>query len=121
MKKLFLLLTLSLVFVGNAFACDFEFSTNSNQKSVKQGEEIVINVVLKLTHRSCKVAAKDTKFKFDGMKIISATDWKQSDSMIYTRQIKAKVLNHGGKNILLIATRLCNKDGGRGVFTLPVR
>lgn len=118
MKKVFLSVVLTIFFVASSFACDFEFSTKNDLKSVKAGDEIVINVVLKLTHRSCKVAAQDTKFKYDGIQILGATDWKQDGAMTFTRQIKAKVLNDGKKNIMLTATRTCDKEGGHGIFTL---
>ncbi len=119
MKKFFLMLSLAFLYVASASACDFEFSTKDNKKSVKAGDEVIINVVLNLTHRTCKVAAKDTKFKFDGIQIISATEWKQESPLVYTRQIKVKVLVDNKKNIMLSATRTCDKEGGHGVFNLP--
>lgn len=118
MKKGILSIVLALFFVSGIFACDFEFTTKDNLKSVKAGDEVVINVKLSLTHRSCKVAAKDTKFKFDGIEIVGATDWKQESAMVFTRQIKAKVSKDNKPQIMLTATRTCDKDGGHGVFTL---
>lgn len=119
MKKFFLMLILSFLYIGSISACDFEFNTKDNKKTVKAGDEVVINVVLNLTHRTCKVAAKDTKFKFDGIQILGATEWKQESAMVFTRQIKVKVLNDGKKNITLTATRTCDKEGGHGAFSLP--
>ena len=119
MKKFILSVSVLLLSISMASACDFEFTTKDNKTSVKPGEEFVINVKLSLTHRSCKVAAKDTKFKFEGMEIVGATDWKQETPMIYTRQIKAKANSDNSKKIMLTATRTCDKDGGHGVFSLP--
>ena len=99
MKKFILSVSVFLLSIYLAYACDFEFTTKDNKTSVKPGEEFVINVKLSLTHRSCKVAAKDTKFKFEGMDIVGATDWKQETPMIYTRQIKAKANSDNSKKI----------------------
>lgn len=119
MKKLAVLLSFLLTGVFYASACHFEFSTQGGEKkSCKPGEELVINVKLTLTHRNCKVAADQTKFKFDGINITGATDWKQESPGVYTRQVKAKVLEDGKKKIMLSATRTCEKDGGYGVFSL---
>ncbi len=119
MKKLGILLCMMLVGAFYAQACHFEFTTpGGEKKSCKPGEELVINIKLTLTHRNCKVAAQETKFKFDGIQVTGATDWKQESPGIYTRQVKAKVLNDGKKKIMLSATRTCDKDGGYGVFTL---
>lgn len=121
MKKISLFLMMLFLYVGSISACDFVFSLKDNKKTVKAGDEIVINVVLNLTHRTCKVAAKDTKFKFDGLQILGATEWKQESALVYTRQIKAKVMGDNKKNIMLTATRTCDKEGGHGVFTLPIQ
>lgn len=116
MRKIILLLALTIATVAQA--CEFEFGTKGDLKNCKAGDEIVINVRLSLTHRSCKVAAKDTKFKFEGIQIVGATDWVTESPSVFTRQIKAKVLADNKKKITLSATRTCDKDGGYGVFTL---
>jgi len=116
MKK-FLVLTFAL-FIGvmSSMACDFEFS--SNKKTCKPGDEFVINVKLTLIHRSCPVAANFTKFKPNGINVVSATEWKEEKPGIWTRKVKVKVpKDHKGK-ITLTATRNCDKDGGYGVFSL---
>lgn len=119
MKKLILISLLLLSGLITASACDFEFSTEGNKKSCKAGDEMVINVKLSLTHRVCKVAAKDTKFKIEGIKVLGATDWKEESTGVFTRQLKVKVLDDNSKKITVTTTRTCDKEGGYGVFTLP--
>ncbi|MBP1664753.1 MAG: hypothetical protein H6Q19_1893 [Bacteroidetes bacterium] len=119
MNKLILSAFFLFFSISVVSACNFEFTTKDNKTSVKPGDEFVINVKLSLIHRNCKVAAKDTKFKFEGMEIVGATDWKQESPMVFTRQIKAKANKDNSKKIMLTATRSCEKDGGYGVFTLP--
>lgn len=118
MKKLGFLICLLIVGISHVQACHFEFSTQNNEKTCKAGEELIINVKLVLTHRNCKVAAQDTQFKYGGIQVIGATEWKQESPGVFTRQIKAKVLNDNKNKIMLSATRTCDKDGGYGVFTL---
>jgi len=120
MKRFFLSVSVLFLSFVLANACDFEFSTKDKKTSAKPGEELIINVKLSLTHRGCKVAAKDTKFKYEGIKILGATDWKQESPMVYTRQIKAVVLPSTQKKAVLTASRTCDKEGGLGVFSLNV-
>lgn len=116
MRKI--LLFIGLVVAIATQACEFDFTTKGNLKNCKAGDEIVINVKLTLTHRTCKVAAKETKFKYDGIQVLGATEWTQESPTVFTRQIKAKVLADSKKKISLSATRTCDKEGGYGVFTL---
>jgi len=109
---------LLLVAAFAASACEISFTVEGGQKtSYKTDDEIVVNVKVSLTHRVCKVAAKDTKFKYEGIKIISATEWKEESPGVFTRQIKAKV-TADGKKIMLSATRSCDKEGGVGTFSI---
>jgi hypothetical protein len=119
MKKLIVLSLLLFAGIVSISACDFEFTTEGNKKACKAGEEFVVNVKLKLTHRTCKVAAKDTKFKMDGVKVLGATDWKDLGPDVFSRQLKVQVLDDKSKKINISATRTCDKEGGFGVFSLP--
>lgn len=118
MKKFAVLFVMLLSALCYADACHFELSSVGDKKSCKAGDEIIINVKLALTHRNCRVAAQDTKFKYDGIQVLGATEWKQETPGVFVRQVKAKVLNDSKKKIMLTATRTCDKDGGYGVFTL---
>lgn len=99
-------------------ACEIAFDIEGGKKeSYKAGDEFSINVKVNLTHRVCKIAAKDTKFKYDGMKIIGATEWKEAGPGVFTRTIKVKLTGDQDK-VKLVATRTCDKEGGLGVFSL---
>jgi hypothetical protein len=100
-------------------ACDFSFSVNGNIKSCHPGDVIEVKVVLTLTHRVCNVAASQTKFKIDGIKVLSASIWKQTSVTTYERIVKAEVLNDGKKKVMIIASRSCDKEGGTGSFVMP--
>ena len=80
MRTIILLLALTIATITQA--CEFEFGTKGNIKNCKAGDEIIITVRLSLTHRNCKVAAKDTKFKFEGIQVVGATDWVAESPLV---------------------------------------
>ena len=104
----------------SVLACNFEFTTEGNKKTCKPGEEFILNVKLTLTHRTCAVAASQTKFKTEGFDVVSATTWKEASSGVWTRQIKMKVKADAKKKITLTATRTCDKEGGLGTYSLDI-
>jgi hypothetical protein len=118
-KRLFVLLTFVMSVFMAANACDFSFSVNGNIKSCHPGDVMDVKVVLTLTHRICNVAASQTKFKIDGIKVLSASAWKQTSATTYERIVKIEVLNDGKKKVTLIASRSCDKEGGTGSFVMP--
>lgn len=119
MRKRMVLLALFVFVAFQSFACHINFQAQGNPKSCKANETLIITVKLTLTHRTCKVAAQETKFKYDGVQIVGATPWKEESAGVFVRQIKAKVLNDKKGKILLSASRTCDKEGGYGTFTLP--
>lgn len=119
MKKSAILLFFVFGALVNLVACDITFSIAGNKKETyKAGDELVIEVQVKLIHRQCKVEMKDTKFTYEGLKIDGATDWTETQTGVYTRKIKAKVVSDSLKQAKLTVVRKCNKDGGYGVFTI---
>ena len=118
MKKIVVLLMLFALVITQAMACHIEITSQSDTKKCKPGDELILAIKLTLTHRNCKVSVQDTKFKYDGIQILGATEWKQESQGVYERQVKVKVLNDNKKKIILSATRSCDKDGGYWVFTL---
>jgi type 1 fimbria pilin len=120
MKKSFLTLFLLLAIgVLSASACNIKFTLQGNQKNCHAGDTVTVNVELTLIHRSCSVAADQTKFKVDGAKVVSASKWKQTSATTYTRTVKMVVAKDNKKNVVLTATRTCDKEGGHGTFSLP--
>jgi hypothetical protein len=119
LKRLFVVLALSLSVFTLANACDFTFKVSGNKKECHPGDVIEVTVELSLTHRVCNVAPSQTKFKIDGIKVMSASEWKELSPTKYVRTIKMLVLNDNKKEIRLLATRTCTKEGGSGMFTLP--
>lgn len=120
MKKL-IVLCLLIGFAGNAAqACEFMFSVLGTKKDVYEvGDTLTIHVKYVLTHRVCKVVPKDTKFKFDGIQITSASEWKEVSTGTFARDVKAKVIDDKKDKITLSAIRTCDKEGGHGMFSLP--
>jgi hypothetical protein len=118
-KRLILMLTLFMSAFMAANACDFSFSVDGNKKSCRPGDVVEVTVVLTLTHRVCNVAPSQTKFKIDGVKVLSASNWKQVGATKFERTVKMEVLKDGKKKIMLVASRTCDKEGGLGTFSMP--
>jgi hypothetical protein len=100
-------------------ACEIDFEILKGKKEIYQaGDEIVVKVKVKLTHRSCPEALKKTKFKMNGMKVIQSTGWKKLSSMEYERKLKIVITGTKSNKVTLNAIRECEKDGGFGSLKL---
>ena len=100
-------------------ACEIEFEITENIKEVYEvGDIIVVKVKVILTHRSCPVAMKQTKFTMKGLKILGATQWTQLSTMIWERKLKMQVTGTKDGKLVLNAVRTCDKDGGFGSLKL---
>ncbi len=119
MKKLILLLVLGLTLNGLSQACELKFSISGDKKETyKAGEELIIEVSVIYTHRKCEIELSDTKFTYEGMKIIGATAWKEKSPGTYTRQVKVSLLDDSKDEASLKITRKCNKEGALGTFKI---
>lgn len=118
-KNLIFLLALSL-FSFQSFACDIKFSVDPKSKKevYKKGDEIVILVTVKRTHRNCNVPMEETKFIPHGLKIVKATDWKQVSSMVWERRLIITVIGTKEGQLILEGTRECRKEDSRGEIEL---
>ncbi len=102
-------------------ACEIEFKILKGQKETySTGDTLVILVDVKLTHRSCPVAIKKTKFKLKGMKVLKSTPWKQISANEYKRKLMIVVTEKDAKSINITAIRECEKDGGFGTLKLEM-
>ncbi|MDX8340640.1 hypothetical protein SLH46_15690 [Draconibacterium sp. IB214405] len=122
MKKYLLstLFVFSLIFtVQQLNACEIEISIEGDKKETyAAGEEIIIKVDVVFTHRVCPEGIENTKFKYDGLKVLGATKWKEYETGKFERKLKIKVLEGEQKEIILEAIRSCDKEGGYGKISL---
>ncbi len=102
-------------------ACEIEFEiTKGKKESYNVGDTVVVIVKVALTHRSCPIKMKATKFKMKGLKVIKSTQWKQLAANDWERKLMMVVTESKGKNINLTAIRECEKDGGFGTLKLDM-
>jgi len=114
-----LALTIMLTTSQSAKACEIEFEiTKGKKESYKTGDTLVIKVLVKLTHRSCPVAMKKTKFKMNGLKVMKSTSWKETSTNEWERKLLTVVTAKSKGKIILSAIRECEKDGGFGSLKL---
>ena len=120
MKKLVVLFSLLVMTIVSSVACEIKLSVQEkSQKEVyKAGDEVVIDVEVRLIHRNCHLDIKETKFTYDNLKILGATDWKETSPGVYTRQVKAKITNDKGGDSKLTINRKCDREGGHATCIL---
>lgn len=101
-------------------ACEIEFTVMGDEKkeSFKVGDEIIVKVEVVYTHRVCPEGIENTKFKYEGVKVLGATKWKEIANGKFERKLKLKVVEGGEKELVLEAIRKCDKEGGYGKLTL---
>ena len=100
-------------------ACELKFSISGEKKEVyKIGEELIVEVTVVYTHRTCEIQLSDTKFTYEGMKILGATTWKEKAPNTFARQIKLSLLDDSLDQASLTITRKCSKEGAIGTFRI---
>ena len=104
-----------------AEACEIEIEvTKGKKESYQVGDTIVLYVKVTLTHRSCPIKMKETKFNMKGLKVIKSTPWKQTAANDWERKLMTVVKATKDGKLNLTAVRECEKDGGFGSIKLDV-
>lgn len=107
--------------VASANACHIQVKTlDSQKKSYKVGDELVVKVTVQLTHRNCSEGIETTKFNPKDIKIVSAGKWTDTGNLVYERKLKIKITGKTNNQAVLNVVRTCRKDGGSGKLTLKV-
>lgn len=110
------------LFSVQSYACEFEFKVVGEIKSVyRVGDEIIVNVIVKVSHRVCSETLNEVKFNFSGLNVVGATKWTETSSTQFERKFKLKVSNEPKATYTMSASRSCDKDGGHGSITFTVK
>ena len=113
-----IILTLLLGAV-QSFACEIDFEVQGKKKEKYEvGDIVVVKVTVTYTHRVCPEGIEKTKFEGDGMKILKATKWKETEPNVWVRKLQVKVTGNESGELELSAVRTCDKEGGHGTITL---
>jgi len=119
----FIILMLAVSFVVKA--CEIEFKVEGKKKEkYDQGDEIIVKVTVTFTHRVCQLGIENTQFNAKGLKIESATKWKEVSENVWERKLKIKVTGTESGKMTLTGTRTCDKEGGKGsinLYSLPLK
>jgi len=107
---------------GLAVACHIDIAvTGVLQEQYETGDEEIVKVTVVLTHRNCPEGIDATQFLTDGLEVLGATPWEETSPNHFERLIKVKILSPASGEAELQVKRVCSKEGGLGVITLPVR
>jgi|YNPMSStandDraft_1061717.scaffolds.fasta_scaffold00208_13 hypothetical protein len=116
----FLVILLSVFSFSAAYTCDPSITIEGEEKSkYKKNDELIVKVRIVNTHRNCSVDIKNTKFEQEGIKILSATDWKEIEPGIWERKLKIKITANKGQNAKINIIRPCSKGGCNLPYTFP--
>lgn len=121
--KIILISLITMVTSGQiSKACEIDFEIEKGEKEVYEaGDIIIVKVTVTLTHRSCPVAMKQTKFTMEGMAVEGATNWEQKSQMVWERKLKIKITGNESSEMGINAIRTCDKDGGYGSLRLKAK
>ncbi len=115
--KLVTILLFVLISASVLSACEIYFSVIGEEKETYEaGDEIVVLMEVKFTHRVCPEGIENTDFATDGIDILAATKWKEPSPNVWKRKLKLKVEGNEKGKIMLSATRTCDKEGGFGAI-----
>lgn len=118
-KGIFLLFVFGMIAV-RVIACEPMITIDGKEKSkYKTNEELILKVQITFTHRNCTVDIKNTKFEQEGVKILSATDWKEIEPGVWERKLKVKVTAEKGQTAKITVVRGCSKGGCNQSFVIP--
>ena len=126
MKSKWILILIVVIFSlsvnsKEASACEIDIEvTKGKKESYQVGDTLVLHVKVVLTHRSCPVKMKETKFNMTGLKVHKSTPWKQTATMDWERKLMVIVTKTKNGKLNLTAIRECDKDGGFGSIKLDV-
>ncbi len=120
--RIIMLLGLLIFSIGITKACEITLNVSGEAKETYQeGDVLIIEVKVVFTHRTCPLSVTDSKFKYQGVKILGATDWEKVTDMEYTRKLKVQVLKQKSdkeKDPQITVVRSCDKEGGMGSIVI---
>lgn len=119
MKRILFLL-LALGTVTGALACLIELKEDpaTKKERYKAGDEVIVLVLVKKEHRVCRTPIEETAYEPRGVKILSATDWKETSPGVWERKMKLKVTDTSGGKLSFGVRRNCSKENSLGILLL---
>lgn len=120
-KKLAIILFLIIgSLVGTACEISFEILDNKKEQ-YQQGDVLVVKVKVVFTHRQCPEGINSTKFSYEGMKVLGATQWSEPVKGTFERKFKIQIEDSSKEKLVFGAIRTCDKEGGSGSITFSVK
>lgn len=119
MKNVLFFLFFLLGLCAPSVACDITLTLDAPQKaSYKAGDEVVVTVQVKHSHRVCRLPINETTYEPDGVTILAATDWKEISAGVFTRKMKLRVVGNASGNLVFGVRRKCTRDNSVGTLRL---
>ena len=113
---------LLFVNINQIHACDIKFSVQGEQKEIYEiGDELILTLIVKYTHRVCPEGINNTQFETKGVKILQGTKWKEFKPGLWGRKLKIEITGNEDGKVTVSAIRTCDKEGGFGSITLKAK
>lgn len=126
MKRTCLLILVLLTTSALALACDITIALDkpSKKQLYKPGDEVVLLITVKQSHRRCTESMDKTAYEPTGLKILAATDWKETSAGTWERKMKLKVIGTADGHLMFNVSRSCSKEDSSSTIEMkciPVR
>ncbi len=92
----------------------------SQNSQYKKGDEFILEITHKITHRDCDISIEDTKIVEYGLKVVSATKWKTEGKNSNSRKLKLKVIGAKSGKATLSINRNCKRGEQIAAFSIAV-
>ncbi len=118
MKKIISLFFCTFILLNISMACEIEIEIDAASKKevYKPNDEVVVMVTITHDHRKCELKNSDTDYSTEGVKILSATDWKELSDGSFQRKMKLQILgSKNGKSVFKVI-RNCTKNDNVGII-----
>ncbi len=117
-----ILLFVALFFTGIVYAnaCNIAIRPENPKSSYSKNEEVVVRVSVFLNHRNCKVELRHTRFVQEGLTILSATDWVETEAGKWERRLRVRITEEEADKATISANRVCDVEGGKSSYTFKL-
>jgi hypothetical protein len=120
MKKIFLLSIAILALFTIGLGCDITMKIEKEKTVYRVGDELIVKVVVSLTHGNCPISIKAVEFTTENLKILQGTEWKEKEPGVWERKLKVVVIETQDKTAKLTAQRKCDKGGDKEVLSIKL-
>ena len=117
MRKIILTaITLIILNISNAFACEIEIKKDKNDYKV--GDYVIFTVTIEQDHNRCLHDGEEPIINQSGLELLGKTTFTEISNNIWEIKYKAKITDN---NATFTAIRECTKGGDRATVKIDAK